>query len=234
MITESFRLGVAATIILGVVFIFSDEIGLKQSFTIEDSNQTGSLIVSEREPWYTPFELIQLPNPTGKCDSPRLRQWDSGNRKDRFPDIEERVCHLMTVWYDANLFESNPLKRWVSPFTYRYIHESDDPNWKQLYVEWDDNRSYNVTFQNKIGPVFPFHVAYQEQQILRDLAASRRKQRLNNYDRRIQLRKYMFAYANDFVHMVDAFGSQNKTTTPIVALFGDNLVRNLRFPLPAF
>ena len=229
------RLCVAVTITFAVVSITTNQTGLKlQAFLVKDSARTDMVVVPLREPWYTPFELIKLPNPTGKCDAPRQRQWDSDNRKDRFPDIEERVCHLMTVWYDENFFESSSLPRWVSPLSYRYIDETDDTNWKQLYVEWDDNRSYNMTFQNKIGPDFPFHVAFQEQQILRDLAARRRKQRLNNYDRRITLRKYMFAYANDFVHMVDAFGSQNKTTTPIVALFGDNLVRNLRFPLPLF
>ena len=180
-----------------------------------------------------PFQVMQLPNPRGDCDTAKQRNWDSVSRADRFPGIEERVCHLMTVWYDQHFLLSTA-KRWVSPLSYRYINETDNTSWKRLYVVWDDNSSHNMTLQNKIGPDFPFHVAYREQEILRDLGASRRKKRLNEYDKRIELRKYMYPYANDFVHIMDAFGAQNKTTTPIVALFGDKLVQNIRFPVPLF
>lgn len=59
-----------------------------------------------------------FPNPTGECNIKQF-DWNSNDRKHRFPSVEERVCLYMTRWYDPYY---NTPKQWKSPLS--YIHDN--------------------------------------------------------------------------------------------------------------
>ena len=220
---------------------------------------------NEKEEESTTTSSFVFPNPTGECQQwfpPR--NWSSPHRHERFPTVEERVCQLMTVWYDVHWKSSDPQDNnnnnnnsnkqptWSSPLKFHYLPETDQTRWKRLYVYQplpNDNNTINKTndtinntnnsivLQNIIHPWHIFLVHLEEQEILRDLASTRRKKRhqFNEYDKRIELRRYMFSFALDMVPMMDTIANHTTANaTPVVMKFGDVWLRDNPFPYPLF
>jgi hypothetical protein len=61
--------------------------------------------------------LASLPNPSGRCPQ-RTFQWDSKQRSDRFPSVDERVCMYMTRWYDPH-YRTN--QQWNPQLSHRQV-----------------------------------------------------------------------------------------------------------------
>lgn len=186
---------------------------------------------------------FDLPNPSGTCSVSKLN-WDSANRKDRFPSVEERICHYMNVWYDPHWRQSN---QWVSPLKYVYTNEKRNSRFKQIFVSWNNITNLGVLLRNKISPDVPFHILMEEEEdVIRDLATYGRQKSILQYimtmwsdtSGRIELRKTLFSYGSDMMVFINILRETVQTQPkerfpPILSQFGDNEL-DIDLPLPLF
>jgi hypothetical protein len=76
--------------------------------------------------------IASLPNPSGVCPENRKLDWDSLERRERFPSVDERVCLYMTRWFDPHYQTANQWKPMLSAS--RLDELTIDILWNGMYL----------------------------------------------------------------------------------------------------
>ena len=153
--------------------------------------------------------ILDLPNPTGHCPTPRLN-WDSPIREARFPSVNERVCIYMTRWYDPHF---GTKQQWKPMLSY---HQHDNST---LEIYWNHTLLYIMEIiENHLENDIPFFL-FQNDTTLLDQNLVKQKH------------WYLFIYySSDTKKVCNKFKGMN----PILFSWGDQEVTiNVHVPIIA-